>query len=50
MTVESEMKAWGVATYRKFQQYYRENERGGELESSKRILNKLAPKLSLIHI
>ena len=46
MSVESEMKAWGKATYRKFQQYYRENERGSELESSKRILNKVAPQLA----
>ena len=46
MSVESEMKAWGKATYRKFQQYYRQNERGSETASSKRILDRMAPKLA----
>ncbi len=46
MSIESEMKAWGRATYRQFQQYYRENERGSELASSKRILSKVAPELA----
>lgn len=46
MSVESEMKHWGRATYRQFQQYYRENERGSELASSKRILSKVAPQLA----
>ena len=43
---ENEMKAWGRATYRKFQQFYKEAERGSELASSKRVLNKLAPELA----
>lgn len=42
----SEMKQWGRATYRKFQQFYKESERGSELESSKRVLQKLAPQLA----
>ena len=46
MSIESEMKAWGRTTYRQFQQFYRENERGSELASSKRILNKVAPELA----
>ena len=46
MSIESEMKAWGRTTYRQFQQFYRENERGSELASSKRILSKVAPELA----
>ena len=46
MSVEYEMKAWGRATYRKFQQLYRELGRGGDLASSKRILGNIAPKLA----
>ena len=46
MSIESEMKDWGRTTYRQFQQYYRENERGSELASSKRILSKVAPELA----
>ena len=44
---ENEMKEWGKATYRQFQQFYKEQERASELESSKRILGKLAPELAV---
>jgi len=44
--IEAEMKRWGRATYRQFQQFYKESERGSELDSSKRVLSKLAPQLA----
>ena len=40
------MKRWGRATYRQFQQIYKESDRGSEMDSSKRILGKLAPQLA----
>jgi len=44
--IEFEMKRWGRATYRQFQQFYKESDRGSEMDSSKRILGKLAPQLA----
>ena len=44
--IEAEMKRWGRATYRQFQQIYKESERGSEMDSSKRVLSKLAPQLA----
>ena len=44
--IEFEMKRWGRATYRQFQQFYKDSDRGSEMDSSKRILGKLAPQLA----
>jgi DNA-directed RNA polymerase len=41
------MKRWGRATYRQFQQIYKESDRGSEMDSSKRVLSKLAPQLAV---
>ena len=45
--IEAEMKRWGRATYRQFQQIYKESDRGSEMDSSKRVLSKLAPQLAV---